>query len=158
MPFTTFHFGPGAALKTIMRARFSLTVFCYSQVITDLESGYYLFRGEYPVHRFMHTYLGATLIGLACGLTGRRVCQLFLRLFGRAGNISWGVAFASAFIGTYSHVFLDSIMHRDVFPFRPFTDENPMLHLVSLSLLHVICLALGVLGVFAYLKRNGRTI
>src|SRR5438105_15789650 len=116
MPFTPFHFGPGAALKAAAPAHFSFTVFCYSQIVTDLESGFYLFRGEYPVHRFFHTYVGATLVALVCALSGRPVCQLALRawqawfpapltgFFGRSVSIPWRVAFVSAFVGTYSHV------------------------------------------------------
>ena len=158
MPVTPFHFGPAAALKAVAPAHFSFTIFCYSQVITDLESGFYLLQGEYPVHRFFHTYLGATLVGLVCALTGRPVGQFALRtwqawsptsfagLFGRSVKISWLTAFVSAFIGTYSHVFLDSIMHQDMMPLSPFTSTNPMLHLVSLSLLHLLCLALGAVG------------
>lgn len=61
-------------------------------------------------------------------------------------NIPWRVAFLSAFLGTYSHVFLDSIMHSDVLPLSPFSTANPMLHLVSLPWLHLLCLALGVIG------------
>src|SRR5262245_1529736 len=101
MPFTPFHFGPAAVMKAVAPAHFSFTVFCYSQVVTDLESGFYLFRGEYPVHRFFHTYVGATIVGLACALTGRPVCQLalrvcrawappsFARLRGRSATIPW---------------------------------------------------------------------
>jgi len=159
MPFTPFHFGPAAALKAVAPAHFSFTVFCYSQVVTDLESGFYLLRGEYPVHRFFHTYVGATVVGLACALTGRPLSQLALRawqawfpapmtgLFGRSITTSWPVAFLSAFLGTFSHVFLDSIMHRDIMPLSPFTTSNPMLHLVGLPLLHLLCFVLGVVGV-----------
>jgi hypothetical protein len=158
MPFTPFHFGPAAAIKAAVPRYFSFTVFCYSQVITDLESGYYLFRDEYPVHRFFHTYLGATFVGLVCALIGRPLCQLVLRawqawipepltgLFGRSVSISWGIAFVSAYLGTYSHVFLDSIMHQDMKPLSPFSTANPMLHIISVGLLHVLCFALGMVG------------
>jgi len=48
MPLTPFHFGPAAAIKAIAPAHFSFTVFCYSQVVIDLETGFHLLRGEYP--------------------------------------------------------------------------------------------------------------
>lgn len=158
MPFTPFHFGPAAALKAVAPARFSFTIFCYAQVITDIEPGFYLLRGEYPVHRFFHTYIGATLVGVVCALTGRPICQAGLRvwlawfppsltrLYGSTVRISWTVAFRSAFLGTYSHVFLDSIMHRDMMPWSPLTATNPMLHAISLSLLHLVCFVLGIVG------------
>jgi hypothetical protein len=56
MPFTPFHFGTGAAIKAAIPTRISFTVFCYAQVVTDFESGYFLLRGQYPVHRFFPTY------------------------------------------------------------------------------------------------------
>jgi hypothetical protein len=147
MPFTPFHFGPAAAFKAAAPAHFSFTIFCYSQVVTDLETAFYLFRGEYPVHRFFHTFIGATLVGLACALTGRPGCEFALRIWQRSVSIPSGVAFVSAFLGTYSHVFLDSIMHRDTMPFSPFSTSNPMLRIVSAPLLEFLCLAFGMLGV-----------
>jgi hypothetical protein len=66
MPFTPFHFGSGAAIKAVLPGRFSFVVFCQAQLITDLESAYHLVRGDYPVHRFFHTYLGATFVALVC--------------------------------------------------------------------------------------------
>ena len=132
MPFTPFHFGPGAAIKAVIPAHFSFTVFCYSQVVTDLETGFHILRGEFPLHRFFHTYLGATFVGLFAPLqAGHSARSLFE--FGRLGlrdvslgglcsllaQISWSIAFVSALLGTYSHVVLDSIMHRDVAPSLP---------------------------------------
>jgi membrane-bound metal-dependent hydrolase YbcI (DUF457 family) len=143
MPFTAFHFGPGAAIKTVIPAHFNFTVFCVAQVVTDLEPAYYLFRGEYPVHRFFHTCVGATVVGSFCALAGRPLLQYFT-----SARIPLRSAWFAALIGTYSHVFLDSIMHPDMVPFRPFTTVNPMLHLMDVGLLHVLCVVLGVLGAF----------
>jgi hypothetical protein len=166
MPFTPFHFGPGAALKAVAPIHFSLSVFCYSQIVTDIESAFYLLRGEYPVHRLYHTYVGATLVGVFCAVTGRPLCQLALRawrrwapsgltnVLGNSPAITWNSAFLSAFIGTYSHVAFDSIMHRDVRPLSPFSTANPMLHLVSLPMLHLLCLGLGGVGVLVCLIRR----
>jgi hypothetical protein len=167
MPFTPVHFGPGAAIKAVIPARFSFTIFCYAQAVTDLEPAYYMLRGQYPVHRFFHTYLGAALVGAFCALTGRPLCEYFLRLwpspvlsplnefFSGPARIPWGIAFLTAFIGTFSHVFLDSVMHPDVTPLRPFTTANPMLHVVSVGLLHLVCLALGAVGGFVLSRRKG---
>lgn len=158
MPFTPFHFGPGAAIKAVIPARFSFTLFCYAQVVTDLEPAYHMLRGQYPVHRFFHTYLGAAVVAAFCALTGRPLCEYLLRLwrspslsplntlFTGPAKIQWAVAFLTAFVGTFSHVFLDSVMHPDITPMKPFTMANPMLHLISVGLLHVLCLVLGAVG------------
>ena len=38
MPFTPFHFGPGALLKSFLRHRFSFVTFVASQVVIDFET------------------------------------------------------------------------------------------------------------------------
>jgi hypothetical protein len=79
MPFTPFHFGPGAAVKAVAPRYFSFTVFCFAQIVTDLETAYYMLRGEYPLHRWLHTYLGATIVAVLCSLIGRPICKVALR-------------------------------------------------------------------------------
>ena len=138
--------------------RFSLTLFCYAQVMTDLESLYFLVEREYPVHRFFHTFVGATVGAVVCAVTGKFVCEamlllgqriapeVFRALVGTFAGMQWKVAFVSAFAGTYSHVFLDGIMHADVRPFAPFTSANPFYHLIDVGLLHLLCVLAGVVG------------
>jgi Domain of unknown function (DUF4184) len=170
MPFTPFHFGPAIAIKAATRGYFSLTIFCYSQVIMDLEPGYFLMRHEYPVHRWFHTYFGATVVALFCALTGRPICQWLLRLWKRlpaaplnevfadSQRIGWGTTVMTALIGTWSHVFLDSLMHRDIQPMRPFTNENAMLGFIDLGLLHLICLVCGVAGFLIWVQVKARRV
>jgi hypothetical protein len=158
MPVTPYHFGPGAAIKAAIPRYFSFTIFCFAQIVTDCETAYYLVRGEYPLHRVLHTYVGATCVAVFCIAVGRPLCQFALRLWGDrdsapfkryfpAGDtISWSAAVIGAFIGTYSHVFLDSIMHSDVRPFSPFSNQNPFYLLVSLYTLHFSCIVLGAFG------------
>ena len=170
MPFTPFHFGPGAVLKAAIPRQFSLALFCFTQCVTDLESGYHLVRGEYPVHRLFHTYAGATVVGLFCAVAGRPLCKAGLgvwraiprapckALIGDSGSISWSSAFLTSMIGTYSHVFLDSIMHSDLVPFSPFSVSNPFLHLMSVRSLHILCVTLGVVGIMLLLRRCNRRL
>lgn len=158
MPVTPYHFGPGAAIKAALPRHFSFTIFCFAQVVTDCETAYYMVRGEYPLHRELHTYFGATFVAIFCIFVGRPLCQSALRLWTRwpaapfkryfpvTDRISLTAAVAGAFIGTYSHVFLDSIMHRDVQPFRPFSSQNPLYLVISLFTLHALCIILGVFG------------
>ncbi|HMG04027.1 MAG TPA: hypothetical protein VK581_01115 [Chthoniobacterales bacterium] len=158
MPVTPYHFGPGAAVKALVPRHFSFTIFCFAQVVTDCETAYHMVRGEYPVHRDLHTYLGATFVAIFCIFVGRPLCRVALRLWTRwptapfkryfptTDRISWTAASTGAFIGTYSHVFLDSIMHRDVHPMSPFSSQNPFYLVISLFTLHALCLVVGVFG------------
>jgi membrane-bound metal-dependent hydrolase YbcI (DUF457 family) len=70
--------------------------------------------------------------------------------------ISWPAAITGAFVGTYSHVALDSLMHADMRPLAPFSETNGLLHLVSLGALHLGCVLSGLLGVLFLFTRFAR--
>src|SRR5262245_23835448 len=64
LPVTPFHFGPGLVLKGAAAPVFSWSAFAAAQVVIDCETIYYVVNGEYPIHRFFHSFLGATAAGL----------------------------------------------------------------------------------------------
>lgn len=150
MPITPFHFGPGAALHALAPRHVSFIAFCAANVLIDFESLYNLVNRRSQVHAFFHTYVGATLVALA-------VIGIFATLRGLSARVRlpdplrWKeltyrqVVIGSA-LGAYSHVALDSLMHRDITPFMPMTTENTLLGLVSLSALHWSCVAAGLVG------------
>ena len=152
MPFTPFHMGPGLLLKALLQGSFSLIVFGWAQIIMDIQPLFVLLTGEGHLHGFSHTYIGATLIGIGSALTGKYAAEFDLRFIGQTGYlpISWPVAISSAFVGSFSHVLLDSVMHADVEPFAPFIANNPFLGLLSIEALHNFCLYSGLLGVGIY--------
>jgi hypothetical protein len=164
MPFTPFHFGPGAAIKVIWPRAFSFLTFAAAQVVTDLEPGYFILQRQPPLHRWAHTYLGAVVVAavtaLLMGLILRVWQKTVLRLRARSVNavvgpkLYWRVILISAFVGTVSHVFLDSIMHPDMHPFAPFSVRNPMLGLISLKALHYSCIGSGVFALVYGLLRG----
>jgi membrane-bound metal-dependent hydrolase YbcI (DUF457 family) len=135
LPFTPFHFGPGLALKGAAAPVFSWSAFAAAQVLIDCETLYYLVRQEYPVHRFFHSFLGATAAALVAAI----LCPVIVRV--STVRFPWLIApstsaargeFSSlrilvgGFIGGVSHPFLDGIMHPDVRPFMPWSDNNPL--------------------------------
>ena len=65
--------------------------------------------------------------------------------------LGWTAAAAGAFVGAYSHVALDSIMHFDMHPFSPWAAANPSLELLSYRALHVACVVAGVAGIALWL-------
>lgn len=67
-----------------------------------------------------------------------------------------GPALAGGLIGGLSHSVLDGIMHPDIRPFRPFTAANPLFELLSLSNLHLACVAMGFLGLIVLALRQPR--
>ncbi len=148
MPFTPLHMGPGIAVKAVMQRRFSLMVFGWSQIAIDLQPLFVLLTGRGELHGFSHTFLGATLIALVCGLSGKHLGELGLRILHEPRHlpISWRVSFVSAFIGTYSHIAIDSIMHGDVLPLLPLSSASPLHAIISISALHLLCLATALVG------------
>jgi membrane-bound metal-dependent hydrolase YbcI (DUF457 family) len=145
---------------------FSFSVFCFAQVLSDCETAYYMLRGEYPIHRWMHTYVGATAVAAFCTVVGRPICGLLLRVwlslpaatvkryFPATPHVSLTSAASGAFIGTYSHVFLDSIMHRDVVPLTPWSGENSLYRVISVFTLHALCICLGLFGGWYFALRR----
>jgi hypothetical protein len=88
MPFTPFHFGPGALAKVLLPRHFSLVAFLATQVVIDCETLYYMVRREFPLHRVAHSYVGATAVGIAMGLALFGVVVLRHRWTKPSGRIS----------------------------------------------------------------------
>ena len=151
MPATPFHLGPGLLVKAVAPRQFSMAAYSLAQVVIDIESGYYLLRGEYPVHRQAHTFLLGGLIGLLCGLIVSRVGGWWARPRDAvpealAAEFRMPVAVVSGIFGGIFHSVLDGIMHQDIRPFRPFTDANPLYELVSVRVLYLFCTITGLVG------------
>lgn len=153
MPFTPFHFGPGLLVKGLVPDRFSWTAFVSAQVLIDCETLYYMVSRQYPLHRELHTFVGATSAGLA---TAAMLLAL-RRLAGPAGRLERSVpalrseasttgVMAGGLLGGASHPLLDGLMHGDIRPFAPWTDANPLLGAVGLDVLHLGCLAAALAG------------
>ena len=143
--------GPGIFIKALLQGSFSLMVFGWAQIMMDIQPLIVLLTGKGQLHGFSHTYLGASLLAILTALTGKYLSELGLRIFGISKQdnpiiIAWWVVFLSAFIGTFSHVLLDSIMHGDVQPFYPFDIPNQLLYFISVNNLHKFCLYSGLLG------------
>lgn len=159
MPVTPFHFGAGLAFKGAAAPVFSWTAFAVATVLIDCESLYHLIRQEYPVHRFLHSLVGASLVGLIAALA----CHVFVRVLsvralrlrapsrtatseGRGERAGLGVLLGGL-AGGLSHPILDGIMHPDVRPFMPWSDRNPFLGVVSETTLHLACVGAALVGV-----------
>jgi len=152
-------------VKAIIPRHFSICVFAFTQVAIDLEVLWYLTRWDPPVHRFWHTYLGATVVAAVCFLLGKPVSQLVKTVWNRLAErckdadlsvpvpTTWLASFTGSVFGAYSHILLDSIFHRDMAPMQPW---NPIFGIIGRMLLQVLCVLLGVAGLAVYLERARR--
>lgn len=150
MPFTPYHMGPGILVKALLRGSFSLMVFGWTQVIMDAQPLAVMLTNQGTLHGFTHTYAAAVVIALLAAVTGKYLAQAALRLGGRRNlrgmTVPWAVAFASAFIGSLSHVALDSLIYADIRPFAPVSQANPSLGFVSPSTLYDLSALSGIVG------------
>lgn len=150
MPFTPFHFGPGAAFYAAAPRQVSFLAFCAANLLIDVEPLYFIVTRQFPVHRFVHTYVGATVIllstvALFAGALKLASIAPLPNTFGWK-QLTIRAVVVGAALGSYSHIVLDSLMHSDIRPFAPLNEANPLLHAVSLGILHWSCLAAGAAG------------
>ena len=128
-------------------------------MLIDCETLYYMLQREYPLHRFFHSFIGATAAGLVASVGFLVVVRAFAVAFpGRfttlvgssaaaRGEISIPGVLVGGLVGGLSHPLLDGIMHADVRPFMPWSDSNPFLGLVGLAPLHLACVAAALFGI-----------
>ncbi len=160
MPFTPLHLGPGAVFKAIGGSRFSFMVFGGSQVLMDIEPLIGILTHKPILHGPSHTLLGALVIGTLAGLIGKPISAAILRWLNIPHYpLTWPAAFIGAYIGTFSHIFFDAIMHADMSPWLPIASGNALLGLIGIEHLHLLCVLASVLGavMVAYrFKTQGR--
>lgn len=158
--------GPGMMVKAAMPRHFSIIVFGLAQIAIDVEALRYLVRGEYPLHRFWHTYLGATIAAVGLAIVGKPISQGIKLIWNRvapnnsdadfsvAVPTTWTASFSGAFIGSYSHVLLDSLYHADIAPFHPFSDINRLRGFVGAYTVDIACIAAGIIGLIWFFARQ----
>ena len=166
MPFTPFHIVSGTSLKSIFPKYFSWSTFALTNVLIDCEPLYYFFTTGALSHKFFHTIIGGSIIAIICATLGKPICEFGLRIWNKNfkmenkkwlktdSKISKISSWSCALIGAYSHLLFDSIMHRDMTPFSPFSNHNGLLRIISIENLHYICLGLFAMGIFIYLFRK----
>jgi hypothetical protein len=141
----------------------------------DLEPIGRFIGGSNLLHGPVHSLLGATVVGAILVVVGKPLGERLLRFW------NWRLSPAQrkwlyveprltrtetavgAFVGTYSHVLLDSIMHTDVRLMYPLSDVNDLVDIISVEKLDALCLALGVIGVLIILtvsfwRRKGHKV
>jgi membrane-bound metal-dependent hydrolase YbcI (DUF457 family) len=166
VPFSPLHMGPGIVVKACMQGAFSLMVFGWSQILIDIQPLVVMLTDRGELHGFSHTFIGASLFALIAVPSGKYLGEIGLRILRMSeyNPISWRVAIISAFIGTYSHVFIDVIMHSDIEPFAPFSNYSAWHGFVSVDTLQLLCVVSAVVGGIAFWlierirqKQNKRT-
>ena len=143
--------GLGLVIKSGEPKKFSLLMFGLSQVFIDLQPLVAMTTGaSIELHGISHTIVGATLIALLC-LPFRGLLELLFKL-----SIGTREAAVGAFVGVYSHILLDSIVHADVSGnlFYPFHIESRLLGLLSWAGMTYFCITLAAIGGIVLWRRG----
>ena len=162
MPVTLFHLGPGVALKSVAPRYVSFTLFGFTQILIDLEALYFFAQNDAHMHRYLHTYVGATIVAGISAAIGRPICQWLLKKWNNRLSpkqekwlfvepaISLKSAVLGAALGAYCHILIDSIMHYDIKPFSPFIGKNGLYGILTIDQLDLLCVLSGILGLLIY--------
>jgi hypothetical protein len=153
MPFTPFHFGPGFLIKTFFTRHFNFLAFVLSQVFIDFETAYNILNNQPRLHTYLHTFIGSLFV-IPVALLILKFCHWYVMKFWPSAiferifveKVSLKVTMLSLFIGVWSHVLLDSIMHADARPFWPISKTNPFLDFIEVGPLHFLCLVSAAIG------------
>lgn len=144
MPFTPFHFGPGAAIALPLNRHLDIPAFLLANVAVDLEPLLVMsFSLPYPLHGYAHTWLGATIVCVifGYGLFGFRglITEFMQRFFKKEYAANRKKMVISSVLGGLFHVVLDSMIYHDITPFYPLK-ANPLFGIVDTDILYGICL------------------
>ena len=156
MPLTPFHWGPALFIGLLLFPALDLPVLLISSVVLDVEPlCVVFFRLSLPLHGFLHSYLGASILGVAAAVAVYSLRDPFreiMRAFGLPQNPSFTRTLLTSLLGVYSHILLDSLMHGGMRPFYPW-EANPLLGVVSDRALYIFCTASFLLGLALYASR-----
>ena len=164
MPLTPFHIGPGLFIPLLLLNIIDLPTFLIASVILDIEPILVLSLNlQYPVHGFLHTFLGGTIVALILTviiIKARRLFSPLMSSFKLDQKWSFVSILIAALSGIYLHLFLDAQMHWDMQPFFPLT-INPFLDQSSLAglmpeIFCVWCLIGAIMIYFVRLTMDAR--
>jgi hypothetical protein len=158
--------GPGMAIKAALPKHFSIIVFGLTQIALDLEVLWYLARWNPPLHRFWHTYVGATVVAVVFTLAGKPASLMIKSIWNQIAkrcsdvdlsdpvHTSWLASASAAVVGAYSHILLDSLFHPDIEPLQPWSESNPLFGIINPRMLQIGCVILGIIGLVWFFGRE----
>jgi membrane-bound metal-dependent hydrolase YbcI (DUF457 family) len=143
----------------------------YRLIAMDIEPGIGVITGANVLHGVTHSFLGALIIACVVMLIAPSFCDPLLRKWNKKVihyNLPWLLeteavskvaVITGALFGTMSHAVLDSLMHPDMQPLLPFSQNNPVLGLVTHDGAYQLTTVAGVLGAVLWLtlKRVNRS-
>ncbi len=149
MPFTPYHFGPSGFIGLVFKKYIDIPVFVLANVIVDVEV---LFYSRWPVHRYAHTLLIGSAVGIIWGMMAYPLRNLFAKIMRMVRlpyrSSFWKMVF-SGVLGVWLHVLIDAVYHWDVWIFWP-SKAKPLYGLISQGQVKIICIAFFIAAIIVY--------
>lgn len=140
IPFTPFHLGPGGFFGLLLLKWVDFPTLIIASVILDIEPIMVIvFNFSYPLHGVFHSFFGAFLAALLLIFVMKFLRGYFspiMEVFKVEQEIKLRSISIGAFLGTFSHVFLDALIYGEMNPFFPLAG-NPFLIESSFTSLYV---------------------
>ncbi|MFX0186089.1 MAG: hypothetical protein ACFE95_23645 [Candidatus Hodarchaeota archaeon] len=162
MPFTPFHWGASVLFQALIIILDPVALFV-SSIAPDIEGITALFifpRLGLPLHGILHSFFGATILGLITGISSwasfKHFIPKILEITSTNLNLpqySLKISLLSAFIGTYSHIILDSPLYREMELFFPLKLGNPWYNIVPGNFVYFFCVFSFFLGISIFILR-----
>jgi membrane-bound metal-dependent hydrolase YbcI (DUF457 family) len=116
MPITPFHIGIPGLLSFRWPKNFDMFSAVFGAVVIDIDFFIFLIM-DTPVHHRLHSLVGAFILSLILIAFAYILKKPIVRLkerFNIETTTSFRAIAAGAFIGTYTHLFFDSLIYDDV--------------------------------------------
>lgn len=156
MPFTPFHLGPGFALGMIFKRRINIPAILLASIIIDVRSIYSFFIGNFQLHGFFHTFVGATILGLlviALVYFLRTPLSKISKISKIEQDYSLKSITAGAFVGVWVHIILDAFLYPEMNPFLPIDGNTLLLGILSSSTVYALCEFGFLIGGLIYVRQ-----
>ena len=110
MPLTPLHFGLLAPINHLAKGKVSNVSFILVNLWIDAQSILFALTGEGAIeHGVNHSFFGATVLSLLVAMIGFR-------------SDKWVYG---AYLGGFTHILLDMLVHPEMQPFEPLMEGNP---------------------------------
>jgi len=143
MPFTPFHFGPALLIYGVFIFLDPIALI-YGAILVDLEPALVMFlKLSYPLHGFMHSIVGVFLllpvVYVATVITRRLLPDIDFFFTSKKREFKFGLIVASALVGSFSHIFLDSFLYPEMNLAWPLPYWNPLLNVDLSPVIYEFC-------------------
>lgn len=144
--------GFGLFAKSVKPAKVSLIMFGFSQIVIDLQQLYKHIQYPHQLahHGLTHTIIGATIIAIICLLFRGLLEKLFRQSISKVSAIN------GVFLGVYSHLLLDSLVHSEVSKrlFLPLQIDSHLYGYINNKEMNVLCIFMGIIALVLLCKKR----